>query len=260
MKRVLTVQDLSCLGKCSLTVALPVLSAMGCSCSVLPTAVLSTHTAFPRPHVRSLTGDIAPICDHWKRIGAGFDCISIGYLSDPSQADAIAAVTGTFDCPVVLDPVLGDQGKPYSGITPDHIAAVKALCVKATVILPNITEACLLTGMEYRQQGDETYYAQLLQALCKLCPRVVLTGVNLHSGMTGFMTHTGFLYQAPQLPGHYHGTGDLFAAVFTGAWITGAQLENAATQAAQMVERSIAATGEPTPFGLNFETQLHTLL
>ena len=146
MKKVLSVQDLSCLGKCSLTVALPVLSAMGHSCAVLPTAVLSTHTAFQNPHILSLTQHIAPICDHWNTIGAEFDAISIGYLSQPEQVVQVEALLDRFPAMTVVDPVMGDHGKLYSGITPEQVTAVKKLCQRADILVPNITEACLLTG------------------------------------------------------------------------------------------------------------------
>ena len=116
MKRILTIQDLSCVGRCSLTVAQPILSAMGIACSVLPTAVLSTHTAFPNPHIRSLTEDMVPICQHWQEIGAEFDAILVGYLSDPEQAEAVLEVMNSFSCPVILDPAMGDHGKLYKGM------------------------------------------------------------------------------------------------------------------------------------------------
>ena len=257
MKQVLSVQDLSCLGKCSLSVAMPVLSAMGCACTPLPTAILSTHTGFPAPHVRSLTEDIAQTCDHWQRIGARFDGISVGYLSDPAQAAAVEQVLEAFPAPVVLDPVLGDQGKCYTGIGADHVAAVKQLCAKATVLLPNITEACLLTGIPYRQTTDAGWYAALLAATAALgAEKVILTGVSLSEGKTGFVGTEGISYQTHTLPGSFHGTGDLFAAVFTGSFVQGRDLAASAALAAGFVERVIRATGEPTPFGVNFESQL----
>lgn len=256
MKHVLSVQDLSCLGKCSLTVALPVLSAMGIRCSVLPTAVLSTHTAFPKPHVRSLTEDICTVCDHWKSIGADFDGVSIGYLSDPRQAQQVEYLLDAFKAFTVVDPVMGDHGKCYSGIGEAHVAAVKHLCKKAHVLLPNITEACLLTGISYREIGDEGYYRSLLEGLRSLAPHVVLTGVALQEGMTGVMTDSGFVYQRQALPGHFHGTGDIFAAVFTGAAALGKNIEQSAALAAQFVEQVILCTHAPTPFGVEFEKAL----
>ena len=256
MKKVLSVQDLSCLGKCSLTVALPVLSAMGCSCTALPTAVLSAHTAFPAPHIRSLTEDMGLVRDHWKSVGAVFDAVSVGYLSDPGQAQQVAALLDAFPAFTVLDPVMGDHGRRYSGIGENHVSAVKQLCQKADAVLPNITEACLLTGIPYRQTGDEAYYRELLEELRPLAPHWVLTGVSVQAGMTGIMTDSGYVYQRPALPGHYHGTGDVFAAVFTGAMALGRAAEESATLAARFVEQVIQCTPVPTPFGVNFEKAL----
>lgn len=257
MKQVLSIQDLSCLGKCSLTVALPVLSAMGCACTPLPTAVLSTHTAFPGPHIRSLTEDVSKIRDHWRSIGAQFDGISVGYLSNPEQAATIAQVLDAFPATVVLDPVMGDHGKRYCGITQAHVAAMKQLCAKAAVLLPNVTESCLLTGIPYRQTTDTGWYEALLAATAELgADNVIITGVTLSEGNTGFMGTGEICYQTQALPGFFHGTGDLFTAVFTGAFTRGKDLYASAAMAAGFVERVIAATGKPTPFGVDFESQL----
>lgn len=256
MKQILSVQDLSCVGKCSLTVALPVISAMGCTCSVLPTAILSTHTAFPKPHIRSLTEDMDGICRHWQEIGVNFDTISVGYLSDPAQVAQVVQVLDTFPAALVLDPVMGDHGKLYSGITPEHIQAMKKLIRRSDVLLPNITEAAFLTGLPYEDTTDTEYYRELLTGLTKLGAKsVVLTGVSLETGKTGFMLSDGTVYQAEKLPGNFHGTGDLFAAVFTGAYASGRE-QQAATLAARFVERVIVATKTPTPFGVDFESQL----
>ena len=257
MSHILSVQDISCLGKCSLTVALPVLSAMGCSCSVLPTAVLSTHTAFPNPYVRELTGDMEPVIAHWKTIGAAFDAVLVGYLSDPAQVRAVETLWSSFDALRILDPAMGDHGKLYSRITEAHVAAIRSLCDKADLLIPNVTEACLLTGTPYRESFTEAQYRQLLQSLD--CKQAVLTGVSLSPGKTGFMTGDGYIYQADTLPGKYHGTGDLFAAVCTGAFMQGKALQEAATQAAGFVEQAIKATGASSPFGLSFESLLPAL-
>ena len=154
MKEVLCIQDLSCVGKCSLTVALPVLSAMGCTCSVLPTGIMSTHTAFADPHIHSLTEDIIPINTHWQKIGKRFDGILVGYLSSREQIDSVAAVLAENPVITVLDPAMADGGKLYSGLSDDHPQHIKALCAKAQILLPNVTEACLLTGIPYQETGD----------------------------------------------------------------------------------------------------------
>lgn len=263
MKQVLSIQDLSCLGKCSLTVALPVLSAMGCTCTPLPTAVLSTHTAFPQPHVRSLTGDILPICRHWQSIGARFDAISIGYLSDPEQAAAVESVLDTFHTLKILDPVMGDNGTLYRGIGPDHQNAMTQLCHKANYLLPNVTEAALLTNTPYRETADRQYYTGLLEKLMDFgAEATVITGASLHPGMTGFMGMDAsglFSYETQQLPIRCHGTGDLFTAVFTGALVNGENARVAATKAAAFVEKVLLATPAATPFGPAFEAQLSHL-
>lgn len=261
MKQVLSVQDLSCVGKCSLTVALPVLSAMGCQCAALPTAVLSTHTAFPAPHRHMLTEDIPQICQHWQSVGVAFDAVTVGYLADAAQTEAVASLLDAFDAPVILDPVMGDHGRLYSGITGAHAAAVKDLCRKGNILLPNITEAAVLTGLDYRPTGDMDYFLSLCKGLLTLGPEaVVLTGVSLREDQTGFMVafpdREPYVYQAPRIPRQHHGTGDLFCAVFTGAMIAGRNIADAAVLAARFVERVIDATPETTPFGINFESQL----
>lgn len=260
MKHVLSVQDLSCLGKCSLSVAMPVLSAMGCACTPMPTAVLSTHTAFPTPYARSLTEDMEKICRHWQSVGASFDAVSIGYLSDPAQAAAVEAVLDTFPAAVILDPAMGDRGTLYHGLDNTCVDAMKRLCQKAEVLLPNVTEAALLTGTPYEETTTPEYYRSLLFKLRDLGPKaVVITGVSLEENKTGFLGFdpdgSSFTYQTDALPS-CHGTGDLFAAVFTGAYVRGMDVQACARLAAGFVEKVLTATKEPTPFGVDFESQL----
>ena len=259
MKRVLSVQDLSCVGKCSLTVALPVVSAMGCACSVLPTTLLSTHTGFPQPYRRSLTGDMDGVLAHWKTIGAEFDAVSVGYLCDPEQAAAVEKVLDAFGGIRVVDPVMGDHGKLYRSITPGHVEAMKTLCRKGTVLLPNLTEAALLTGLPYREAPTEEECRQLLEELQKFgAETVVLTGVSRQEelGFYGVCRGEEFSFFAPKVPRQCHGTGDLFAAVVTGALVLGKTPRLAATLAARFVARVLQATPEATPFGVEFEKQL----
>ena len=261
MKRVLSVQDLSCLGKCSLTVALPTFSAMGCECAVLPTTLLSTHTAFPSPHIRSLTGDMDEIRQHWVTTGVKFDAISVGYLSDPGQTAAVERVLEDFKTLTVIDPVMGDHGKLYRAITPEHVEAMAKLCHRGTVLLPNVTEAAFLTGIPYRETGDKGYYRELLAGMQDFgADAVIITGIAPEEGKTGIAgweKEIGeFRYISSRIGRSCHGTGDLFAAVFTGALVQNHTMPEAAALAAKFVKRVIAATPEATPFGINFETQL----
>lgn len=261
MKEVLCIQDLSCVGKCSLTVALPVLSAMGCTCSVLPTGVMSTHTAFADPHIHSLTEDILPISAHWQKIGKRFDAVLVGYLSDQEQIQAVSSVLKENPVITVLDPAMADGGKLYSGISPEHPEHLKALCRQAQILLPNVTEAALLTGIAYQETGDQSYYESLIDRLLDLgVQSVMLTGVSLSKGQTGFLyasrNSAPQIYQTQQIPGHFHGTGDLFSAVFTGGLLSGFNGFDAGVLAANFVERVLKNTEIPTPFGVKFETQL----
>jgi len=242
MKEVLCIQDLSCVGKCSLTVALPVLSAMGCTCSVLPTGVMSTHTAFSQPYVHSLTEAILPISAHWQTIGKRFDAVLVGYLSDSAQIQAVSAVLKDNPVITVLDPAMADGGTLYSGISPEHPENLKALCRQAQILLPNVTEAALLTGIPYRETADQDYYQDLISGLFALgVNSLMLTGVSLTEEQTGFMYASKHsapqIYQTQKLPGHFHGTGDLFSAVFTGGLLAGMDGFDAGVLAAKFVER-----------------------
>ena len=261
MKRILVIQDLSCVGKCSLTVALPILSAMGISCSALPTAVLSTHTGFPQPHIHSLTEDMEPICSHWQKVGAAFDAILVGYLSDPAQAEAVLDVICAFDCPVILDPAMGDQGNRYAGITQAHVAAMRDLASMAEVVLPNVTEAALLTDVPYQQQTDGQYLRMMLEKLCRMKTQtVIITGTNPSAEQTGFagiLKDEGlFSYRADRRAQDLHGTGDMFSAVFAGAYLLGKDPIEAGELAAGFVERVLDATKDASPYGADFESQL----
>ena len=264
MKHILTIQDLSCVGRCSLTVALPVLSAMGHQCSVLPTAVLSTHTAFPKPEVEDLTDRLLAFARHWQENGVVFDAVTVGYLSDPNQAAIVEQILGAIGAPVVLDPVMGDHGKLYSRITPEHIQAMKRLAARADVILPNLTEAAALTGLPYRELVDEAYLKDLTDGLlCLGAKAAVITGVHLQDGAIGYYGRNKegapFCYQGTLIPRQFHGTGDLFAAVLSGSLLQGSALRDAAQNAAEFVAACVENTEKVTPFGVEFETQLYRL-
>ena len=263
MKRIVTVQDVSCIGKCSLTVALPILSAMGLETAVLPTAVLSTHTAFDGFTFRDLTSDIGGILDHWKKEGFSFDAVYSGYLGSREQIDLVRRTWKEFSGPETLhivDPAMADNGNLYPGFDAAFVEAMKSLCAKADFVVPNITESCFLTGLEYKANYDKAYIDAHIEALTNLgCKNIVLTGISYRPGKTGIeVVENGVrrYYEHDLQPNSCHGTGDLFAAVFTGAWTQGKTIPEAATLAAKFVEQVIAATPAATPFGVRFEEKL----
>ena len=191
-KRILTIQDISCVGQCSLTVALPILSACGHETAILPSAVLSTHTAgFSGWTCRDLSEDMPAINAHWNKEGLRFSAIYTGYLGSESQIDYVTAImnsTLTPDGLRIVDPAMADNGKLYPAFDMAYVEAMKRLCAAADYLLPNITEACFLTGIEYREEYDEAYIQKLMTALHKMgAKNVILTGVGFHPTETGVM-------------------------------------------------------------------------
>ncbi len=259
--KMVTMQDLSCLGKCSLTVIHPVLCAMGVQCAVLPTSVLSTHTAFPHPAVTDLSSGIGAILDHWEAIGAKFDGILTGYLANPIQAAGALELMDRFgqNARIVADPAMGDHGRLYGGIGPEMVEAHRAVCRRADLILPNLTEAALLTGLPYRADADRESCRTLSTALLQMgCKSVLLTGYT-EGESVGFYYYNGaeeFVHTAPRLPKTCHGTGDLFAAVTMGGLLRGWDAPKAGALAAEFVRRAISATAGDTRFGVAFEGEL----
>ena len=272
MKRILTIQDISCVGKCSLTVALPIISAMGVETAIIPTALLSTHTAFRNFTFKDLADQISPICDCWKAEGIGFDGIYTGYLGSYEQIDMIAHVFDRFktgDNVILVDPVMGDNGKLYPTFDEAFAAKMATLCAKADIIVPNITEACFMTGTEYRGNYDETYVKDLLLKLSKLGAKVsILTGVSFETGKTGVMGYenaTGEFsyYSHEKLPHSYHGTGDVFSSTCVGAMMGGKQWQEAVKVAADYTAECIRLTiadPESRFYGINFEQAIPYLL
>lgn len=272
MKRIVTIQDISCIGKCSLTVALPIISAMGVETAVIPTAVLSTHTMFSDVTFADLTDQIAPITRHWQKERFTFDAIYTGYLGSFEQIDLASKVIRDFkqeNTLVFVDPVMADNGKLYAGFDQDFAMEMKKLCSQADIIVPNITEASLMTGIPYREIQEESYLLELLQALAKLGPRyAILTGVSPIPGRIGIMgiettTGTIFRYDTPKQPVSYHGTGDIFSSTFVGAVMNHKTILEALTIACDYTARTIQVTVEDPHsrnYGVNFETTLPELM
>ena len=269
-KRILTVQDISCVGQCSLTVALPILSACGIETAILPSAVLSTHTAgFTGYTVRDLSGDMPAIAAHWKKEGIAFDGIYTGYLGSREQVDYVLALFENHLLPggvKIVDPAMGDGGKLYPAFDRDYVAAMKRLVAASDVTLPNITEAAFLTGMEYREEYDEGYVRALCEALCQMgAGSVVLTGVGYEAGKTGVAVYEqGELryYCHARIPKGSHGTGDIYASAFVGAWLRGKDKLTAAAIAADYTVDCILATQDDPEhwYGVKFEPLLGKLM
>lgn len=273
MKRILTIQDVSCVGKCSLTVAAPIISAAGVEAAVLPTAVLSTHTRFKNFTFCDLTNQIAPICDVWKREGITFDALYTGYLGSFEQMEIIERLIDDFRTEtgfVFIDPVLGDGGKLYAGFTPEFAARMARFCGKADVVVPNMTEASAMLGIPYKETiCDGAEVKDILRRLVELGPKVaVLTGVQSKPnelGFAGLDSRTGeyFSYFLEKIPGYFHGTGDIFASVAVAAAARGESFPEAFAAAADFVVASIRATlknPNARDYGVDFETALPTLV
>ena len=272
MKRVVTLQDISCLGRCSITVALPVISAMGVECAIVPTAVLSTHTAFPGFTCKDLTDQLTPIARHWRSQGVTFDAISTGYIASAPQARQVLDFVASIRSPetlLVVDPAMADHGKLYAGFDDDFPKAMAQVVAQADVALPNLTEACLLTGTPYREDMDEPFARELLQKVASLgAKRVVLTGASFSPDKLGAMGYdsaagTYFICLGPRHPALFHGTGDIFAAAVTGGLVRGMALEQAVQLAVDFTLDCILAT-ERDPaagwYGVEFEKALPALV
>lgn len=272
MKRIVTIQDISCVGKCSLTVALPIISAMGVETSIIPTAVLSTHTMFNNFTCKDLTDEIEPITKHWKEENIGFDAIYTGYLGSFEQIDIIANLFDEFKTPdniILVDPVMADNGKLYPAFDEAFAKKMATLCAKADIIVPNITEASFMTGMEYKEVYDEAYIKEMLGKLSELGAKIsVLTGVSFKEGTTGVMGYDKendeyFYYANEKLNASYHGTGDIFASTCVGALMNGLDWKEALKIAADYTAECIRITMEDPAkpwYGVNFEEAMPYLM
>ena len=273
-KRVLAIHDISCFGKCSLTVALPIISSTGAECAVIPTAVLSTHTGgFTGYTYRDLTADILPVWEHWKTLGLRFDSVYTGFLGSFEQIDIVSKIfdeVGGKDTLIVVDPVMGDNGELYPIFSKDFPKGMRKLCEKADVMIPNITEAVMLLGEEYvKGPYSEEYIEGLLRRLGRVCPKkIILTGVFFDEGRLGaaaYDAESGSISYSFRdlITGYYHGTGDIFGSVVVSALMNGSDLAEANAAAVEFTSKSILRTknaGTDTRFGVNFEEGLSELV
>ena len=270
MKRVVTLQDISCFGRCSITVALPILSAMGMECAILPTAVLSAHTMFPGYTCLDISGQMEPISRHWQALGLGFDAIYTGYLANGEQCGQAIKFIERFrtgDNIVVVDPAMADQGRLYPGFGPEFSRDMARVCACADLILPNLTEAALLTGTPWQERWSRREVRAMLEKLLALgCGAAMITGFG-EGGSTGFLAldreGRELSYSHPLLPRSYPGTGDVFSSVLVGGLVRGLSLREAGVLASDFVAGCIAATAadpQGPDYGVEFESQLGKLM
>lgn len=273
-KRILAIHDISCVGRCSLTVALPILSAAGLETSVLPTAVLSTHTGgFGDFTYRDLTDDIAPISAHWQSLGLQFDALYSGFLGSFAQIDLVAELFRTHKKEsglVLVDPVMADHGKLYTIYSPEMVQGMAKLCAQADIITPNLTEAAFLLGVPYVGAGySQAYIEDMLRQLAKLgAKQVVLTGVSFAPDQTGAACYDAttdcitYVHGA-RIAGDYHGTGDIFGSALLAACMLDFNLTQSAQIAVNYTFAAIqkgVANGGDRRYGVAFEQAIPTLL
>jgi pyridoxine kinase len=269
-KRILTIQDISCVGQCSLTVALPILSACGLETAILPSAVLSTHTGgFTGYTFRDLTDDMPAIAKHWKDEGIDFDCVYTGYLGSTRQISYVMDIMNNLlkkGASKIVDPAMADNGKLYYGFDEAFVQEMKKLCAVADYILPNITEACFLTHHQYKDQYDEAYVKELLNKLSDICKgTIILTGVSYDEDTTGVVVFDGKeikYYKHKKISKGCHGTGDIYSSAFVGALMHGHSAYDAAKIAADYTVKCIEITQQDPDhwYGARFEPVLGELI
>ncbi len=269
-KKILTIQDISCVGQCSLTVALPILSACGMETCILPSAILSTHTAgFSGFTFRDLTDDMPSIKSHWEKENIKFSAIYTGYLGSTKQIDYVKDILntmGTADCVRIVDPAMADNGKLYPAFDSEYVEAMKKLCASADILIPNVTEACFLSDVEYNEKYDEEYIKLLLEKLSELGAKTtVLTGVSYTEGKTGVTVYQNgeiSYYEHDKIAKGCHGTGDIYASAFTGALMNDKTVCEAAKIAADYTVKCIINTQGDSEhwYGAKFETALGDLI
>lgn len=266
-KRVAAIHDISGIGKCSLTAAIPVISAAGIEAAAMPTAVLSTHTGNISGYTyRDLTSDLYPMAAHWKSLGITFDGIYSGFLGSIEQVDIVCDFIDMFktdNTVVIVDPAMADGGKMYTTFDKAFAREMILLCRKADIIVPNLTEAAFLLGEEYVEPPySEVYIENILKRLSQLGPSmVVLTGVSFKENELGCAVYNRetdeiFYRFSENYPGTYYGTGDLFASALTGAYMRGKSISESAEIALEFTCSSIKRTyeaGTDTRLGVNFE-------
>ena len=273
LPRAAAIHDISGFGKCSLTVALPILSACGVEAACMPTAVLSTHTGGIKGFTfRDLTQDLRAFWQHWHTLGIPFDALYSGYLGSVEQTEIVGEMFDVYRKEtklILVDPAMADHGKFYTMFDERMARGQSALCARADVAVPNLTEAALMTKQEYHAGPyTEEYLKDMCKRLCDLgAKNVVLTGARKHDAHLGACCYQGEsgqfdIYYTARVPGNYHGTGDVYASVLTAALLNDYQLPESMQLAADFVHECLQRThaqGTDTRYGVDFERGLPRL-
>lgn len=268
-KKAALINDISCVGRCSMTVAIPIISSCGIESVPFPTGIFSAHTEFDGFVREDLTDRMSEFADHWKKLGIRFDCIYSGYLASNRQAEIVKRFLLDFkksDTLCIVDPVMGDDGVFYKGIDDSFIGEMRFLCSVADIIVPNVTEACMLTGTEIPDgKYDMNFIKELLISLRNLgTAGIVVTGVDFGDGQIGCavydsLTGKANMFFTPKTDGRFPGTGDVFASALTAAVMNGKAFTDAVQLAmgftCKCVEATLAA-GTERKYGLCFESQI----
>jgi len=272
-KKIVTIQDISCYGQCSLTVAQPIVSACGVETAIIPSAVLSTHTGgFTGYTFTDLTEDIPKIREHWVKEGIKFDCVLSGYLGSLTQIQYVRDLWRDVlkdDGLKIVDPAMADNGKLYYGFDETFARAMGVLCGESDICLPNLTEACFMTGYKY-EPGVQTreYVDGLIDELKKLgVKKLILKGISFEEGKLGIIVYDSKSgekkeYFTEKLEKSSHGTGDCYAAAFTGAVMQGESEYDSAVLATDFVVRCLKDTADDAShwYGVKFERALPMLV
>lgn len=273
MKKILTIQDISCFGKCSLTVALPIISCFEIETCVIPTAVLSTHTyKFKDYTFRDLTSDLPLISKHWQKEGITFDGIYTGYVASIKQIEYIKDIIDTFKKEkdiILVDPAMADNGKLYNGFDNEFVKSMKTLCMKADFLVPNITEAMLLLDKNYQDNLNKEDIENILKELSIIYDTsVILTGVSFEEGKLGVaaidkLSGNIYYYFKDLLSEFFHGTGDIYASTFFASIIKGYTIYESIKIATDFTVASIKETIDEKDlhwYGVKFEKALKGLM
>lgn len=268
-KKIALVNDITGFGRCSAAVQLPIISQLRVQCCVLPTSILSNHTGFESFSFQDFTPYMEQHIAEWKKLGLRFNGICTGFLGSEKQINIVSNFIDEFNEPetiVMVDPVIGDEGRPYATYTPAMCQGMRELVAKADIISPNLTEACILANRPYSEEITPTDALELAHELTELGPkRVIVTGIEQENTVVNCCCEQGgksFTVAGPRLGGQRSGTGDVFSAIIIADAVNGVPFEESVRKASQFVKDCVQRSIEldlPATDGLCFEEKLHTL-